>query len=969
MEPAITTTPPGAFDRAIVFGPFRLLPAQHLLLRDGEPMAVGGRALDILLALASRAGEVVTKDDLMAAVWPGTFVDESNVRVHMTALRKVLQDGQDGNRTIVNVPGRGYSFVAPVRIEGEDRPAAERIEVIERDWSARLPITTQRMFGREAVVELLCAQLPQRRLITLVGPGGIGKTTVAVAVARQTAPSYRDGACFVDFSSVRDPALVTASIVAALGLATTSQDLMQALLAYVAGRSMLIVLDNCEHVIEEAANTAEQLSSSAPAVHLLCTSREPLRASGERVHRLQPLEGPSASAGLTAREAMTFPGIQLFVERAASVQHGFSLGDEEAPIVAELCQRLDGIALAIEMAAGRVAAFGLRELARRLDDRFRLLTSGRRTALPRHQTLAATLDWSYELLPRSEQGVLCRLSVFAGEFSLEAAIAVINDLDAALVVDHVADLVSKSLIVADARGGAMRYSLLDTTRLYGAEKLRLKGTLAPGRRAHAEHMRDMFAAAEPDAVSLPAGRWLEIYARQLDNLRAALDWAGSPEGDPALMISLTIGAVPLWVHLSQMAECRVRVTLALEALSLQAGAGDDPAALRARLQLTAALGWSIMYAAGRAGEIGTTWAAALELANKLDDMGYRLRATWGVWISKLNNGDLDAALDLAQHLLDLVQESSDQGDLMMADRLMATTLHYRGDQDGARCFIDRMIDRYARAGPQPRVARFHVDQQVTAGYFRARILWLQGHVDQAIEGVARNIAEGTTLDHALAFGSVLGQAACPISLFTGDLVAARRHAAALVEHAGRYNLNLWKTWASCFEGLVTFKSGERDRGLAAMRTAFDAAGESRLLPRYMVLLGEFAMATALVGVPDDALLTLDGMLSRCERSRERWYVPELMRLRGEVLLLSGGSEAAAVSSFRGAILLGGQQGARSWQLRAATSLARRASGADREAIDQLATILGAFTEGFRTADLLEARQVLSGRDQDGLGRR
>ena len=964
MEPAITTTPPGAHERAIIFGPFRLIPTQHILLRDGEPVAVGGRALDILLALASRAGEVVPKDDLMTAVWPGTFVDESNVRVHMTALRKALRDGQDGNRYIVNVPGRGYSFVAPAQTVGEVGPTVERNEVIERDWSARLPITTQRMFGREAVVELLCAQLPQRRFITLVGPGGIGKTTVAVAVAQQTAPSYADGACFVDFSSVRDPALVTATIVAALGLATTSQDLMQALLAYVAGRSMLIVLDNCEHVIEEAANIAEQVSSSAPAIHLLCTSREPLRASGERVHRLQPLEGPSASAGLTAREAMTFPGIQLFVERAASVQHGFSLGDEDAPIVAELCQRLDGIALAIEMAAGRVAAFGLRELARRLDDRFRLLTSGRRTALPRHQTLAATLDWSYELLPPSEQDVLCRLSVFAGEFSLEAAIAIIKDLDAALVVEHVADLVSKSLIVADARGSAMRYSLLDTTRLYGAEKLRLKGALALGRRAHAEHMRDMFAAAEADAVSLPAGRWLEIYARQLDNMRAALDWAASSEGDPALMIALTICAVPLWVHLSLMAECRARVTPALQAV-----ASDDPSALRARMQLSAALGWSIMYAAGRAGEIGTTWAATLELANRLDDMSYRLRAIWGVWISKLNNGDLDTALDLAQQLLDLVDETSDQGDLMMADRLMATTLHFRGEQDEARRFIDRMFDRYGRAGPQPRVARFHVDQQITAGYFRARILWLQGHVDQAIEGVARNIAEGTELGHALAFGSVLGQAACPISLFTGDLVAARRHATALIDHAGRYNLNLWKTWAGCFEGLVAFKCGERERGLAAMRAALDVAGESRLLPRYMVLLGEFAMATALAGAPDEALLTLDGMLIRCERSRERWYVPELTRLRGEVLLLSGRSEAAAFSSFRDAILLGGRQGARSWQLRAATSLARRTSGADRKAIGQLAAILETFTEGFATADLLEARQVLGELDEGRLGRR
>lgn len=957
LRPAIPPSSPGAHERTIVFGPFRLIPAQQLLLRDGTPVTLGGRALDILLALAGRAGEVVTKAELMSAVWPGTFVDESNIRVHITGLRKAMRDGQDGTRYIVNVPGRGYSFVAATRVVGEDGPASE---LVEPDWAVRLPVTTQRMFGREAVVGLLCAQLPQRRFVTLVGPGGIGKTTVAVAVVRQLASSYADGACFVDFSAIRDPGLVTATIAAGLKLATTSHDVMQALLAFVASRSMLIVLDNCEHVIEEAANAAEQLSGSASAVHLLCTSREPLRASGERVHRLQALEGPSDVAGLTAREAMTFSGIQLFVERAVSAQQGFTLDDDNAPIVAELCQRLDGIALAIELAAGRVAAFGLHELARRLEDRFRLLTSGRRTALPRHQTLAATLDWSFDLLPSSEQDVLCRVSVFVGEFSLDAAFLLIKDQDAALVADQVAGLVSKSLIVADPRGGAMRYSLLETTRLYGIDKLTLHSRLQATRRSHAELMRDTFTAAEPDAIILPAGQWHNIYVRQLDNLRAALDWAASAEGNPALMVTLTIGAVPLWVHLSLMAECSTRVRPALQALS-----SDDPETMRARLQLTAALGWSIMYAAGRAAEIGTTWAATLKLANMLDDMGYRLRGIWGVWISKLNNGDLDAALDLARQLLELVDESSDQGDLMMADRLMATTLHYRGDQDEARRFIDRMFDRYAHAGPQPRVARFHVDQQVTAGYFRARILWLQGHVDQALQGMERNIVEGNALGHALAFGSVLGQAACPIALFTGDLGAARRYAAALVKHSGRYNLNLWKTWASCFEGLLVFKGGDRDRGLEAMRGAFETAGESRLLPRYMVLLGEYALATALAGDPGGALQILEGMLTRCDRSREQWYVPELIRLQGEVLLLSGASAARqAAACFARAVVLARQQGARSWQLRAATSLARM-PGADLAAIDQLTTIYAAFTEGFATSDLLEAHRVIAERHPDG----
>jgi predicted ATPase len=733
--------------------------------------------LSLLLVLVSRAGEVVSKEELISIVWPRMFVEESNLRVHVAGLRRVLRDGQGGHRYLINVPGRGYSFLAPVQFVAAD-PVASVPSPSDRPPLLQLPSALPHLFGRDTIVTLLCEQLPQRRLVTLVGPGGIGKTAVAVAVARRLAGSYRDGICFVDFSSIRDPALVQSTIVASLGLATTSPDVMPALLAYLTRRSMLLILDNCEHVVEIAATTAEQVSATAPDVHLLCTSREPLRAAGERVHRLQPLKAPSVTVGLTATEALTYPCIQLFVDRAAAGLHGFTLVDREVPAVAEICQRLDGIALAIELAAGRVAAFGVVEVAKRLDDRFRLLTSGRRTAMARHQTLSATLDWSFDLLPTLEQKLLCRLSIFAGEFSLDAAIAVGGHGDPLFAVDHVADLVAKSLLVAETRGTKVRYRLLDTTRLYGLEKLRIQDELPDTARRHAEYLRHLLAHSEADSTALPAEQWVDIYASQLANVRAALDWASSSDGDPGLLIDLTIGAVPLWVHLSLMSECRVRVRAAL--------ALTPPDNLELRMRLTAALGWSLMYAAGRASEIGTTWNETLELATRLRNSDYLLHAMWGVWISKLNHGDLDAALGLAKQMLELVAQSSSDADRMTADRLMGTTLHYRGDQNGARDCIERMFRRYASSGPQPRIARFHVDQQVTARYFLARILWLQGHVDQAVQAVERNLVEGRSLGQALSFCSTLGQAACPIALFTGDLCAARRHAQALIEHTEKH---------------------------------------------------------------------------------------------------------------------------------------------------------------------------------------
>ena len=941
--------------RAILFGPFRLLPSEQLLLNGGQAVPLGARAFELLVALTSRPGEVVSKDELMARVWLGTFVEESNIRVHVAGLRRALRDGVDGQRYIVNVPGRGYSFVAPVRTV---LPAAAGPEpVAAAHPSAVLPRSGATLFGRSEVVDALCAQLVERRFVTLVGPGGIGKTTVAIAVAHRVSGSYPDGVFFVDFSSIRDPGLVPATLAAALGLAVTSQAVMPAVLAHLGRKNLLLLLDNCEHVIETAANAAEDISSSAAGVHVLSTSREPLRAAGERVHRLSPLESPSKSAGLTAEEAQTFPCVQLFVERVAASLDDFRLSDADAPLAAEICRKLDGIALAVELAAGRVAAFGLQELAARLDDRFRLLTSGRRTALPRHQTLAATLDWSYELLPAAEQALLRRLSVFTGDFSLQAAIAVTVGADSAQVVASIGELVSKSLVAADWNAVGLRYRLLETTRVYGAEKLRARQELAETARAHAAYMLGVFQTAEPDSKAMSPQQWRAKYATQIDNLRAALDWAESPAGEPAIYVALAIAAVPLWVHLSLMAECRTRVERGLAMVI-----GEDRAAMEKRMRLSAAFGWSLMYAAGRSGEIGAAWATTLDLADALDDMHHRLRAIWGVWIGKLNRGEMDAALALASRVLELVEGSGEQTDLLMADRLMATTLHYRGDQTQARFHMDRMFGRYAAGPAEPSVASFHVDQQVTAGYFRARILWLQGYADQALGAAQRNIRDGESLGHALLFASVLGQAACPIALLTGNLSAARLYGTMLLEHAERHAIRLWIDWARSFIGLVAIKEGDLAAGLDMMQTAFDHAGENRFLPRYMLLHGEFAEAVGASGERRLGAATIDATLERCERSGERWYVPELMRIRGELLASGAGARLAeAKEQFVQAMDLARLQGARSWQLRAAISagdLALR-GGDVAEARGVLASVYEPFEEGHATQDLRKASRLLS----------
>ena len=939
----------------LLFGPFRLILSQQLLLEADSRVAIGTRAFDLLVLLASHAGEVVSKKDILASVWHGLSVEEGSVRVHVANLRRALRDGEAGARYIVNLPGRGYSFIAPVTRVGIGGPVGDPDDRMAARRTA-LPRSAGRVIGRTVLIDMLCSLMAQQRFITLVGSGGIGKTTVAVAVAHRLSLDYPDGCCFVDFSPLRDAGLVAATVASALGLAIPFRNAMPAITAHLGRRNLLLVLDNCEHVVETAADVAEQISSSAQAVHIIATSREPLRATGERVHRLSPLASPPPSVGLTAEEALSFPSVQLFMERYSATMDGAGIDDANAVLVADICRRLDGIALAIELAAARVPAFGLQELAARLDDRFRLLTAGRRTAIPRHQTLSAMLEWSYHLLSASEQLMLRRVSIFPGKFSLEDATSMMADVEQTEVVERLAELVAKSLISTDRSPGRVHYLLMETTRLFCAEKVRDRGEFPAIARIHAEHVVAVLLAAEAELASMQARQWRAKYASVMADARAALDWSDGADGDGELYVRLTIAAVPLWAQLSSMEECRRRVERALSM-----GEGQDRAVTVARMRLMAALGWSLMYAAGRAEEIGAAWAATLELAEALDDESHRLRAIWGLWVSKVSHGELEAAFVLANRLLDLVRGSSNDADLMVADRLMATTLHFRGDQNDARVVMDRMFARHAVARSQPTIAPFYVDQKVTAQSFRARILWLQGHVDQAWEAVLETIRDGEALGHALSFASVLGQAACPIALLRGDTAAARRYATMLLDYTEYYALPLWSDWARCFGGLVSIREGQVNEGLDMMRAAFGEAGDNRLLPRYMLLIGEYAACAGQAGSASAGIETVDAMLVRCKRTNERWYEPEMRRIRGELLARSDlpGSVASVEAEFLQAIRLSARQGSRSWQLRAALSLARFRHGAGATAGEPLATIFGNFTEGFSTTDLQQASELLS----------
>jgi predicted ATPase len=428
---------------------------------------------------------LIRKDDLLARVWPEVHVDDAARRVHISALRKALGISLRGEQYIANVAGPGYRFIGQL-VESAHAVAAAFSPagaLLEGDQGS-----AARIIGRDFAVQTLLENLPVKRFVTVTGPGGMGNTTVALAVAARLPDEYRDGLQFVDLTSLSDPALVLQEVASQLQLLGFSFQSDVDLVASLQDRQMFLVLDNCEHLAEPVALLVERILAAARAVHILTTSREPLRAMGEWVHRLPPLALPPPVIPLNAAEILNSPSVTLFIERCRAANDSFVLADADLPSVVGICHRVDGIPLAIELAAARVDLLGVQVLAKLLNESFDLLTGGRRTALPGQRTLRATLNWSYELLSEDERAVFCRFATFRGSFTLDAAKAVAKERDSKLsLLDHMAALVDKSLISVVSRAHSTLYRLFETTRAYASEKLVESGELDEVMRRHADY--------------------------------------------------------------------------------------------------------------------------------------------------------------------------------------------------------------------------------------------------------------------------------------------------------------------------------------------------------------------------------------------------------------------------------------------------------------------------------------------------
>lgn len=933
------------------FGDYRFIPDRQLLMLGGNPVRVGSRALDLLHKLISHSGQVVGKNELMSFAWPDTFVHESNLKVNIAALRRALSRDASGLSYIATVTGRGYRFVAPVRTYGGDRKqhSFDPVKAFTRELP-RLP----HVVGRDDIVAELGARLPKSRLLTVVGQAGVGKTTVAVAVAKSLRDHYREGVCFVDLAVIGDPQLVDVTIAAALGIGGKWSNTLAGIVEALRGHEILLVLDNCEHVLSTASAIAEHLTLALPGLHIIATSREPLRSRSESVYRLSPLSYPDEHSGKDRTAALMFPAVQLFVQCANEA--GYELDDASAPVVAAICRRLDGIALAIELAASQLPVLKPTTLLILLEHSFEPLVASSVGTPPRHQTLLATLDWSYRLLSKDEAQLLRLLSVFSASFSFSDVIGVAGGLGRSIedIVTCTESLAAKSLLSAAHDTEGLRYRLLDSTRSFAAERLDRSGEAAQVRSSHARYLLRLFEQAEAEWLWRPRNDWTARYAQRANDLREAINWALGDGAQPEVGVRLTAAAIPLWDELSTVAESRRCVERALQCAD---ALSRCDAAVNMKLIASYASGLNFSDHFGP--EADAAWTQANGLARVIGNVDYQLRTLWGYGILQTFTGRHRQAIATLEEFAQLAGREDERQAVAEGERVRLTALFYRGDVRRAHNDLKRLAYDHATTAKRSGVARFQVDRFVSIRVALAMTAWVAGDRGEATVALKDALDHSLVLEHAVSHSNALAQAALPIALWSGEARIARLHVEALARNLALREIPIWNPVCRFYDGAVASMDGDPE-GVDTMHLAIEQLIANNFLvrvPFYLTMLAEAALRGGRTALARDSL---SAAFDRADRQSEQWSRPELLRVRGMLLQRLDGDLPGASETLQLAIETARESGALFFRLRASTALAELWAEADRHAAaaELLSPVCAQFDDQVPCVSVMKARQLL-----------
>lgn len=937
----------GASHPIYAFGRFRLLATQRRLERDGEPVSIGARAFDLLLLLVENAGSTVSKQAIWERVWPGIHVGEGNLRFQLVELRRRLDEGCAGS-CIASVPGRGYCFVKPLR-----RLDAEAAPESRLGGTVRLPQRLQRMVGREGALGSLGRLLGERRFVTVVGPGGVGKTTLAIAVAHDHLSGWAGDAIFVDLSAVHDTSLVASVIAAFLGLPVQSPDPTPEVVLRLKARETLVVLDNVEHLLDAVSALAERLFAEAPLLRLLVTSREAMRVEGEHIYPLEPFDHPTIEQSGSLAGLLENPAAKLLVERALAADSQLSFMDEDAPMIASICRQLDGVPLAIELAAGRIPMHGLKGTSALLDARLDHLYGGKRTAAPRHRSLGETLAWSYDLLDSRARAVLCRLTVFVGSFSLEAACAVVSDeeIGSTEAARTLADLVAKSLVSVRRTRGTARFRLLDTMRTYLLGKVAQDEWPMIAAR-HARYYCQLLQRNAPQTAVGSVGHVAGID--DIPNVRAALGWCYAAPGEDRAGTPLAAGAAVLLQRLSLLSECQSICEAAIAAL--------PPAELGSRneMELQTCLAQALMFTSGHTPKVFAAFERASELAGLFKEAGRQLAITNALHVYHNRSANFAEGLAVAKRGHRIAQAQSDPAIVALGHISLGIALHHVGRHGEACIHLEEAIELGERGAGIDRIASYSTHPN-RARVIVAQSLWLRGFPDQAAAMAHQSIAEASSLDHTLSLAIALSGVP-PVFIWRQDWKEVER---LLDQHWGlatQGSLLPYRALIIGRRGEAAIHMGRAELGVELVDEALVLLNASNYRLFSTPLRMALAQGLAQLSQTERALAEIETCQISVEPNGDAMYLPELLRIKATVLTEYPARRAEAEALLLRALATARDQDALSWELRAAATLAGLwiQQARHKEARSLLQPIFERFTEGYQTADLKLAKSLLAG---------
>jgi predicted ATPase/DNA-binding winged helix-turn-helix (wHTH) protein len=935
---------PAEPSEVVDFGPFRLSARRRQLFCGSEEVQLGARAMDVLLALARRKGELVTREALFAAAWPNIFVHDSNLKVTVASLRRALREYSPSHEYITTVVGRGYWLGADAGPE-------------EAEGNAGLPVAAASalpelgtVIGRDVEIAELRETLALNRLTTISGAGGLGKTTVAVAVAQLFEDEGGGSVTFVDLARVSGEEFVPASLAAALGISSDSNDSLQAVVSILAKRKALLILDTCEHVLHAAAHICNVVLAHTSDVRILATSRQVLRVQSEKVVWLAPLEVPPLSHVDTARDVLRYSAPQLLAARAFE-KAGYRLEDKDARAIADICRRLDGAPLAIELVSSRLAGRSANTVLAELDDRFRTLRRDSPGGPLRHQTLLVTLEWSYALLTRDEATVLRAISIFAGSFDTDSVVRVVaqHRLAPSDTFDAIAGLRAKSMLSVDQTSGELRYRLLDSTRAFAGTLLEAQGEWAAVSASHARLQLEILTRAGVEHATMPARKWHASYAGQADDLRKALDWALYRSGDPLLGMQLVAAGLPLWHELSLGEESRRNCERALAELEL-IGCTDVPL----KLKLVVGLAAGNTYLSAEPEKTIALFETAIRLARETGDASAECQALSALATYTLLPSHQTAVSETLQAMREVATRAHDRSALWECEQLRAHWEVLLCDFPASQARLESLRTEMQHHC-EGAVPRFHIYQKANIEVQLGALCWLMGKPGRAvrvIEQAAREALEarhGLTLIHCLSRGVIFTMIECQ------DYGRARFYTESLKDTIYRHGMAAWIPLAEGYDEAINALSGVRPSP-ERLREAFENLRRATVQLQQPSYFATLANAMNAIGQTEDAARVIDFVF---QVNPQRWVMPELLRLRAATERASGRTRDAE-ATLRESLRVAHEIGCLAWKLRSAVDLAALLKDQDApvEARQILVPIYAQFDAGDDSGDLRRSHELL-----------